>query len=113
MGKLQDLITKEVGLVTSPSFNPMVTSVGVTAVQILPNNPDRVAGLFVNTSANVIYIKPSPDVSTTNGIVLPPSGGTASMLWKEDFNLVGMAWYAVASGAASSIMVMSLDAVGG
>ena len=113
MGKLDELIRAEIGVDSTPSFNPLVSAVGVTVVQILPNNPNRLAATIVNTSANTIVIKPSPDVSLTNGIVLAPSGDAITLNYKEDFHMVGMAWYAIASGAASSIMVQSLDAIGG
>ena len=113
MGKLDDLIQRELGVAITHSFNPLVSSVGLTVVKILNNNPDRIALTIVNTSINAIYLLPEPEVSATRGIVLAPSGDSISLNWKEDYHLVGAAWFAVAAGANSTLLVLSLEALGG
>lgn len=83
--------------------NPLITSVGVTAAQILANNPNRLAWVIVNMSANTIYLAFSNAVSATRGIILAPNGGSASMVYNEDFQPTGWAVWALASGAASAV----------
>jgi hypothetical protein len=81
--------------------NPVLTSIGATAAVVLANNPNRLAWVFVNLSVNAIYIALANDVSATKGIYVPPSG-TASMVWDEDFQMVGWAIWAIAPAGASA-----------
>lgn len=98
-----DLINQRYGVKTHFIPNPLVSAVGVTAVQILGNNPRRLAWVFCNLSPNNIYLAFDNGVSATRGLWLAPSGGMISATLEDDFELVCYEVWAVASGANSSI----------
>lgn len=94
-----------------PRLDPATNSVGTSAVEILPNNPRRLAALIVNLSPNSVWVKPLADPSSSSGVLVPANGGTFSLIWSEDFHLVGYQWRAIASGLASSVLVIELNAL--
>lgn len=104
MGKLRDLIVERFGRPVTPFENRTVTSVGLTAAIFLRQDPDRLGFLIVNLSVNNLWIGPFANVSTTKGIKIPPSGGSVTSTWDEDFDVVGKEWYAIADGAGSAIL---------
>lgn len=110
MGILADLLLERFKVKTEPVENPLVAAVGLAAIPVARNHPDRVAIIFVNLSANLIYIAPNPLVSAVTGIRLEANGGWRSFVWDEDFELVSHDWYAIATGAASAFY--SLEEVG-
>jgi len=89
-------------------FDPAtgLDQVGVVAVRILTNNPQRVSFQIVNLSANVVYIGLTNQVAATHGIRLAPNGGLMSAIWDRDFEEVAHEWWAIATGAASDIYVL-------
>ena len=88
--------------------NPVLTSIGTTALQVLSNNPNRLGWTIVNLSTNVIYLSFANDVASTKGIRLDASGASASAVWDEDFILCAWAVWGVASGAASAIYAVEI-----
>lgn len=107
---LAKLIDEKFGVKTRAIVNPVVASVGTTAVEILRNNPDRLGFVAINLSINEVYIAPVRDVSATRGIRLNANGGLLTMFYGEDFELVGYAFFALASGVGSTIFVMEIEA---
>ncbi len=107
-GKLSAAIAREIGIDTEPRANPLLTSVGVAVVKIVPNNPNRFALLIMNLGSVAMYVKPSLDVSATSGIRLAPNGGQISLNWREDFHLTGWDWYAIADAAATELFVLEV-----
>lgn len=101
-----DILTALYGVQTTVSENPETGVVGITPVKILPNNPKRLGLYICNMSANVVYISPNNDVSNTKGVYLAPNGGSVTFKYIDDLSLVTRDFYAVASGAASSIYVL-------
>ncbi len=110
MGVLTDLLSKRLGVKSRPIVNPLVAAVGVAEIPIALAHPDRVSITFVNLSANIIYISPLPGVTAVVGIRLDPNGGWRSLVWDEDFELVSMPWYAIATGAASAFYSLEMIA---
>jgi len=110
MPNIDDLIEKEVGVRCAPVVDPLgVGTIGTTVERILPNNPRRIAWTMVNLSTNIVYVNFTNDVSATNGFRIAPAGGALQMHWKEDFHPVSWSWYAVASGAASAVLIYTLE----
>jgi hypothetical protein len=107
---LSKLITEEFGVKTRVNENPVTNSVGTSFVEILRNNPDRLAFIVVNLSANEVYLGLERDVSASKGIRLNANGGILSMTFKEDLATVGRAIFALASGAGSTIYVQEVEA---
>ena len=111
MGRLSDYIEQRLGTRTKSFENRLVSSIGTTAARVFPGDPDRLAWIFVNLSANAIYLVPGNDPSSTKGIYVAPNGGSVAMSADEDYELVGREFYGVAAGAGSN--VYTLEVVGG
>lgn len=92
------------GITTESDLDSVV--VGTGASQVALNNPNRVSLLFINISADIIFIGFSPDPSSTNGILLVPNGGSFGLDITTDFQLTGYAVYAISTGAASNLLVL-------
>ena len=103
---LADLVKERLGIPTYRNDNPVVSSVGVTATLIARRNPNRIWLTIVNLSANVLYVGPFSDVSTTKGYYLSANGGTLTVDYINDMELSGDDWYAIATGAASPILIV-------
>jgi len=108
MGVLSELLEKRFGIRTRSVPNPLVAAVGVAAIQVLRNNPDRVGFIFLNLSVNIIYLSPLPTVAVNAGIQLAAGGGGVAMVWDTDFELISQQWFAIATGAASAIYVLEI-----
>ncbi len=110
---LAALLEEKLGTKATPFNNPLnVASIGVTAVRILPSNPNRFAWIFIDLSPNLMYLLDSNLVSAVNGIQVGASGGNVVAIWEEDFELVSHEWWAVAGGAASAFIVISIESAG-
>lgn len=105
MGILADLLKQRLGIQTRNVENPLTAAVGISAIPILLNEPDRVGFIIINLSANTIYISPLPTVAAGAGILVEPNGGWRSFTWDADFELCSHAWYAIATAAASAIFI--------
>jgi hypothetical protein len=88
------------------TFQETLTTVGVTRIQILNNNPERASVVFVNPSADFITITPSTLIAAGSGIRMAPNGGFISMTLENDVPLPAMAWYAVGDAAALSVYTL-------
>jgi len=113
MGKLQDVLDKYFACRTRAVENPVFLAAGAAgaaALVVFQNNPDRVALVFVNLSANPIYLGLTNLVTAANGIYVAPNGGAVTLYWQEDFQMVGWAWWCIAPAGASACY--SLEVVG-
>jgi hypothetical protein len=108
MGVLSDLLRERFKIKTRPLVNPLVAAVGLAAIPIAQNNPDRVGFVMINLSANIVYISPLDTVLATAGIRLDANGGQVSMVWDEDFELVSQPWYGIATGAGSAVFILEI-----
>lgn len=103
------LIEKQYGIRTRHLENREGTVCNIAVTRILRQNPNRIAAVVLNLSANVIYIAPRNAPSSTAGVRLDPSGGRMTLLWFEDFHLTGMEWNGTATADASSIYVLEVE----
>jgi len=64
----------------------------------------------MNLSANLVYAHLTQDVNagvgTEVGLRIDPNGGFISMTWEEDLQMVGWAWWLVATGAPSIVTIL-------
>ena len=105
---LADLVSERLGTRAAAVENESgTTSVGTSAVVLLPLNPNRVAAIVINLSANTLYGAPKSVPSATNGIPVASNGGVMTLLWEEDFELTGYEWRFVATGVSSAVYVLS------
>lgn len=103
MGRLADLVQKEMGGKTRVRFAAPGLVLGVAASRIVPQNANRLGLVIVNLSANNVFIAFDNQVSASHGIFLAPNGGSISMNYKDDFELVGFEVFGIASAAGSNI----------
>jgi len=106
---IYDLLRTRYNVNVTDYENPLITSVGVTPLQIVNNNPRRLGLIIINLSANIIYLSRTPSVSATNGIVLSSGGGNVAMTFEDDYVLPAKEWWVVASGGASAIYSDSIE----
>jgi len=100
---LERFLTRKYGIKHSHVVeNPLITAIGTDATRLFRRNLNRLLWLFVNMSANTIYLAFSPDVSTTKGIILTNGDFMIAELEKDAALTFNEVWI-VASGAASSI----------
>jgi hypothetical protein len=94
-----------IGVSNTESTQSTATVTG-TAAQVSVNNPNAISRLFINLSADNIFLLTDPSVSTINGIFLVANGGYFNTKSWEDFGLTGLPWYAVSSGISSGLMIV-------
>ena len=82
--------------------------IGVQAVRLVNNDPERVHLTIVNTSLNTVMVAPSPDVTLQNGIFLSGGGGSVTLNMREDLILPSLEWYAVANVAGSPVFFQTV-----
>ncbi len=105
---LQTLLERRLGVKTRPRLSPAGFQIGASIAQVLRQTPNRVAAVIINLSVNELFVSPDGITSATHGIRLSPSGGALTLLWDEDFDMVGYEWNAIASGAASDVFVLEV-----
>ena len=86
-------------------------SIGTTVSHVLRNNPDRVAYRIYNRSVNSVDLSFTSDVTTGVGIPLPASTGIAEADVEIEGELVIQEVHGIASGAASSLLVVEVERV--
>lgn len=105
---LQDLLQKEFGVKTIAKINPIISSIGTDIKRVLDNNPNRLAWTIINLSSNDLYLGFDNDVSSNKGVYVAANGGSASMLYRDDFDPTGWEIWGKASGAGSNIYVIEI-----
>lgn len=104
-----ELIEKRFGMVTRAAENPLVNECMVARTRILPNNPNRLAWIILNLSANNVYIALDIGVGADHGILLTPNGGSATMIYEEDFEAT--CWEVFGVAAADNSDIFALETV--
>lgn len=100
------MIQALLGVNTFSRNNPVTASVGAAAALVARGAPQRAFLLIVNLSVNSVYVGPFADVAAAKGILLQPNGGSVSLIWDRDLELVTQPWYAIAPAGASAILVV-------
>lgn len=109
---LDTLLMERFKVKTRAVENPLaVTSVEDTAKLILGNNPNRFGFVIINTGGEACAIALTDGVSLTEGIVLDAEGGSVSMAWDTEFQMVGWAWWVESNATGTTLY--SLEVVEG
>ena len=103
---LKDLLNQELGVETFE--RETATTAGVAATQLMRQNPNRIAFILYNLSANILFINPLTAPSSTRGIRLGPNGGFVSMFYREDFTLTAREWQIIADVAGSAFYLLEI-----
>ena len=99
---LSELLQTHYGIKTSYRINPETTQVEDTATKVFSYNPNRVGLVLLNTGDANIFLSPQKTVSPGSGILLVPGGGSITLTWDRDFELVSSEFFAIASATESS-----------
>ena len=109
MGKtVKDIIEDKYEVKTSIVENPVITAAGAAAAIVFRNNPNRIAMVLINLSANSVYLGFSNQVSATNGFYIDKSGGFVSFNCWDDFILPTHEMWIIAPAGASNIYSVEL-----
>lgn len=106
---LAELLMERFKIRTRAVENPKsVTAASTTAQQILGNNPSRLGFVIVNLGAEVCYVGLRNEVSSSRGIRLDANGGSVSMVWDEDFQMVAWAWWIIAASGTPAVYALEV-----
>jgi len=109
LGTLRALISRQFNVRTQREAISLTLTVATTATQVLKNNPNRLAFILVNLSANVGYFAPVQTVSSSAGIRAAASGGSFAFIWNEDFDLVALEWFAINDTLAGTWLRLGVE----
>ena len=105
-----DLIHDLYGVDCQTNLGGLTDTVGASATQLLRIGPNRLALTIVNNSATTVYVHPTNDVSSSLGVVLAAGGGNLELNWRDDFDVVGLEWWAVAAVAGAKVTIYEVVA---
>ena len=101
---LHELIEAQLGVNVQVRLSTFAA--GVTSQRALDNNPNRVALTITNLGANEVYLLPDFGVSATAGIRLNQNGGSVSLQWEYDLDVIAYNWYVITSVGTSIIQMI-------
>jgi len=93
------------GIVVPSDGTRAITDV---STNVLPNNPERAVLYMLNLSASPIFVSPTSNVQSNQGIELPPNGGSMSLVVTEDFQLVSSTWWAIGPAGPNTIYFLEM-----
>lgn len=93
------------GPVSEAQFTPVT---GAALVTVVPNDPDALQLIWINTGAFAVFLHLRQDDAPTAGIQLGPNGGGTSMNVRDDGTLPAREWFANSPGGASSLYVLRI-----
>ncbi len=79
-----------------------VVDIPTTPAVVFDNNPRRLSYLIANVGESNIRLAFTTQSNLSPGILLSP-GASLSVVWNEDFELVGYGLFAVAEGGVGKI----------
>ena len=106
---LHEMIDALFGIRTHHYINRERATAMIATTLLVPSDPKRLCLTIFNLSAGTIYILPRNSVSVTEGVRLAASGGSVSLVWDRDFELVAMPWYCM--GTADNLALTVLEVV--
>ena len=98
-----DILAERYGQNVSYRESPDGSEVGTASALLVPNDPQRVALVVINLSANTIYLRMRRPAVATGSIPLLPSGGSMSLNLDDDLILPSLDWHGIATGANSDV----------
>lgn len=110
---LADLLMERFKVKTRGVRDPLgVSPIGVAPLVVLNNNPNRLAFIVMNLSANIVYMDLEQVVNATPGVEvglrIDPNGGFIRMMWDEDFQMTAWAWWIVSAVANTRLAILEV-----
>ena len=103
---LYSLIDNTFGVSTRAAENREDTSMSTTSSIVLRNDATRLAATIVNLGSNDVYVRPDGPASSSAGVIIAKNGGSLSLIFRDDFSLVGKEWQG-ATGSSTSTLYIS------
>ena len=107
---LRELLADELGVATDSEVTS--AQAGVASARLMRQDGNRIAWLLQNLSAANLVIRLDREATLTAGIILAPNEWR-SMVYHEDFDLVGREWHVIASAAAADYYLLEVRLRGG
>lgn len=82
-----------------------LVTVGVTRVDLLANNPNRLFWIATNEGAADVRLSTDPTITAASGWILAASGGIISMYWEQDGEGVGYPVYGISAAAGQVVRI--------
>lgn len=108
MPSLHELINERFGVRTRSRDNPEVTGITTVSQLVARNDSSRLALSFVNLGQQVVNIRNIVAPSAALGFAIGPNGGSLTLIWDEDFNMVGHDWFALTPSGTSTLFVQEV-----
>lgn len=80
-----------------------------TATRVVKNNPRRFQLTVLNQGTGSVFIGWDNGVTTANGLLLPPAGGSLSLVVDEDAELITYEMLAIAAAAGNNLSVWEIE----
>lgn len=109
MGRCKEFVERQWGFPTETVPNVVVLN-AATAVQVMQNNPNRVAFLVMNLGANIGYVAPTSGAAALFGILLAANGGVTGSTARDDGEYPSMEMWGRGAGA-TTLYVLETRAV--
>lgn len=103
---LSRFVEDKFGMKTRSVTNPVTPTVATSKTLILKNNPDRLAYTVINLTGFALHVAFDREVSSTRGILIPPSGGSLTLTAEEDGELVGYELFGISTSSSSTIFTI-------
>lgn len=101
------LIAERFGAAVEFVENPEITQADATARTFLRQDPTRVAFTITNLSANVIYVRPGANPSSTVGLTLQ-AGSSLTVQFPEDLHMAALEWRVIDAAGGSAIYTVAV-----
>ncbi len=108
MPSLHELINERFGVRTRSNDNPVTTAMTTTSQLIARNDSSRLALSIVNLGQQVVNVRNKDAPSATLGFAVGPNGGSLTLVWDEDFNMVGHDWFGLTPSGTSTLFVQEV-----
>ena len=105
---LQGLLDARFGIKTETRDNPVTATAGTGRTLVLRANPSRIAFTITNLGTNFVFLWSDAEVSSTRGVRINGNGGSAQVLFDEDFARVGYNWFVIADTGTSAISIQEV-----
>ena len=109
ISSLAELLEFRYGVRTTHRINPTGNTAFVAAVQpVLASNPKRLGVVVVNMGDSPMWLAPRDAVADDYGIELVANGGSMTLRWNVDFEMVTLPYYGISNAAGTTIFVMEV-----
>lgn len=105
---VHELVDERFGVLTRTNENPESAVVNIAETLLLRANPNRLALVIINLSANTVFVKPREGVSATAGIALAAGVGSLSVTMEDDFTLAALDWFGTSAVDAQAVFVLEI-----